>query len=118
LWANYSTTDYSDAKHQAEALIQMIAAQYLSSGVGDEPIRLPPRMLRNPKESFSRARRAWLVFSFTSPSSFPSRVATAMQAIISRRNLKPFAKSGGKVLAGVEAVREGNFCDGAFGRIQ
>ena len=42
LWANYIAADSFDAKHEAEALIQMIAAQHLSSGVGDEPILLPP----------------------------------------------------------------------------
>lgn len=42
LWANYISADSFDAKHEAEALIRMIAAQHLSSGVSDEPILLPP----------------------------------------------------------------------------
>jgi hypothetical protein len=52
LWANYISADSFDAKHEAEALIQMIAAQHLSSGVGDEPILLPPPAAEATKGEF------------------------------------------------------------------
>jgi uncharacterized protein len=42
LWTNYVTADSFDGKHEAEALIQLLANQYLSASVGDEPILLPP----------------------------------------------------------------------------
>jgi uncharacterized protein len=42
LWANYITADSLGSKQEAEALIQMLATQYLSDGVGDDPILLPP----------------------------------------------------------------------------
>ena len=42
LWTAYATAETPNSKYEAEALINLLAAQYLSANVGDEPILLPP----------------------------------------------------------------------------
>ena len=42
LWTAYVTAETPRSKQEAEALIQLLANQYLSANVGDEPILLPP----------------------------------------------------------------------------
>ena len=42
LWAAYATAETPLSKQEAEALINLLAMQYLSASVGDEPILLPP----------------------------------------------------------------------------
>ena len=42
LWTAYITAETPRSKQEAEALIQLLATQFLSSNLGDEPILLPP----------------------------------------------------------------------------
>lgn len=42
LWNAYATAETLQSKQESEALIQMLAIQYLSHAVGDEPVLLPP----------------------------------------------------------------------------
>jgi DNA helicase HerA-like ATPase len=42
LWNAYATAETPQSKLEAEALIQMLAIQYLTSAVSDQPILLPP----------------------------------------------------------------------------
>ena len=42
LWTAYATAETPLSKQEAEALINLLATQYLSASVGDEPILLPP----------------------------------------------------------------------------
>lgn len=42
LWLSYVSSETTRAKLEAEALIQMLAARYLSSSVEEEPVLLPP----------------------------------------------------------------------------
>ena len=42
LWTAYITAETPRSKQEAEALIQLLATQILSSNLGDEPILLPP----------------------------------------------------------------------------
>jgi len=42
LWMAYATAETPRSKQEAEALIQLVANQHLTTGVGDEPILLPP----------------------------------------------------------------------------
>jgi DNA helicase HerA-like ATPase len=42
IWTAYVTAETPRSKQEAEALIQLLAAQYLSANVADEPILLPP----------------------------------------------------------------------------
>lgn len=42
LWMAYATSETSHSKQEAEALINMLASQYLSTSVGDDQILLPP----------------------------------------------------------------------------
>ena len=42
LWHAYVTAETPQSRQETESLIQMIAMQYLSGSVGDEPILLPP----------------------------------------------------------------------------
>ncbi len=52
LWANFITADSLDAKHEAESLIHLLATQYLSDNIGDEPILLPPPSAEATKGEF------------------------------------------------------------------
>ena len=45
LWAAYATAETPQSRQEAEALINLLAAQYLSANIGDEPILLPPPSL-------------------------------------------------------------------------
>ena len=42
LWATYATAETPQSRQEAEALINLLATQYLSANIGDEPILLPP----------------------------------------------------------------------------
>ena len=42
LWMAYATAETPQSRQEAEALINLLAAQYLSANIGDEPILLPP----------------------------------------------------------------------------
>ena len=42
LWTAYATSETPHAKQEAEAFIQLLAVQYLSADVSDDPILLPP----------------------------------------------------------------------------
>ena len=42
LWTAYATAETPQSRQEAEALINLLATQYLSANIGDEPILLPP----------------------------------------------------------------------------